>query len=312
MSELRCLSLATAAALVIAAPTAARPQRVDRTVVITVDDLPGVFAGNDWAPINARILAALRKHHVSAVGFVTESRLYVNGAVDATRVTMLESWLRGGHELGNHTFAHRSANVTPLNEYLTGITRGEAVTRPLARRAGRPVRYFRHPLLHTGRSLAYRDSVERFLGEHGYTIAPVTVDNQDWMYARAYLNVQASRDSVVRRRVVGDYMRHLDSAFTYSEVLSRRLFGREIPLVLLLHDSRVNADFLDTILTRLEARGYRFVTLEKALSDRAYQSQDNYTGPIGPSWLVRWALTRNIQPPPEPREEAYVTALASR
>jgi peptidoglycan/xylan/chitin deacetylase (PgdA/CDA1 family) len=289
-----------------------RTQRVERTVVITVDDLPGVFAGNDWVPVNAKILAALRKHHVSAVGFVTESRLYVNGAIDASRVAILESWLRDGHELGNHTFAHRSANFTPLTEYLAGIARGERVTRALARRAGRPFRYFRHPLLHAGRSMAYRHSVEGFLAEHGYTIAPVTVDNQDWMYARAYLNLQRPRDSVLRRRVVGDYFRHLDSAFAYSESLSHRLFGHDIPLVLLLHASRINADHLDNILTRLEARGYRFATLEKALADPAYRSADNYTGPIGPSWLVRWALTRGIQPPKEPREEAYITALASQ
>jgi hypothetical protein len=160
--------------------------------------------------------------------------------------------------------------------------------------------------------LDYHRSVERFLAEHGYTIAPVTVDNQDWMYARAYLRVQERRDSVVRRRVVTNYFAHLDAAFAYSENLSRRLFNREIPLVLLLHASKINADHLDTILTRLEARGYRFVTLEKALSDPAYRSADTYTGPVGPSWLIRWALTRGIQPPKEPREEAYVTALASK
>jgi peptidoglycan/xylan/chitin deacetylase (PgdA/CDA1 family) len=285
----------------------------DRVVAITIDDLPvvAVSSSSDWASVTARLLATLRRHHVPAVGFVNERKLYVNDALDASRVALLEAWLQAGQELGNHTFAHRSAHTTPLDEYLEGITRGEKVTRALAQRAGRPYRYFRHPQLHAGRSLAYRRGVERFLATHGYTIAPVTVDNQEWVYARAYVVAEERGDSALKGRVVADYLRHLDSAFAYSQRLSQRLFDRDIPLVLLLHANQLNADYLDTILTRLEARGYRFAPLERALADSAYRSRDTYVGTTGPSWLVRWALSRGMQVPEEPREDRWVAELAS-
>lgn len=290
----------------------AHPQRAERIVAITIDDLPvtAVSVSTDWASVTARLLARLRQHDVPAVGFVNEDKLYVNDALDSSRVALLEAWLEAGHELGNHTFAHRGAHATLLDQYLDGITRGEKVTRELARRAGRPYRYFRHPQLHAGRSLAYRRGVERFLATHGYTIAPVTVDNQEWVYARAYVVAQQRRDSALVRRVVTDYLRHLDTAFAYSEGLSRRLFGREIPLVLLLHANQINADYLDTILSRLEARGYRFVPLERALADSAYRSADAYVGATGPSWLIRWAVTRGIDATGEPREERWIAELA--
>jgi peptidoglycan/xylan/chitin deacetylase (PgdA/CDA1 family) len=243
------------------------------------------------------------------VGFVNERKLYRNGTLDSARVALLESWLAAGHELGNHTFAHRSAHTTPLNEYLDGIAQGEVVTRALAARAGRPLRYFRHPQLHAGRSLAYRQAVERFLAARHYAIAPVTVDNQEWVYARAYVVARARGDTALTARVVADYLRHIDAAFAYSAGLSRTLFGREIPLVLLLHANELNADYLDTVLSRLRGQGYRFATLESVLKDSAYRSADTYVGPAGMSWLIRWAFTRGFAVPDEPREEAYIQAL---
>src|SRR2546421_426894 len=291
----------------------ARLPNPERSVVITIDDLPvvRVSVSSDWASVTDRLLTTLKQHDVPAIGFVNESKLYDNGRLDSTRIALLQDWLNAGEELGNHTFGHTAPDNTPLAEYLDGIQRGEVVTRALAQRAGRPFRYFRHPLLHTGRSLAYQRGVERFLAAHGYTIAPVTVDNQEWVYARAYVVAQQREDTMLVRRVVADYLRHLDSAFAYSERLSRTLFGREIPLVLLLHANEINAVYLDTVLTHLEARGYRFTSLERALADSAYRSKDTYVGPAGMSWLIRWALTRGLAVPNEPREEPYVDQLAS-
>ena len=303
--------LVAVASIAMAAGAGARMQQPDRVVAITIDDLP-VVAGSvisDWTTVTDRLLATLRRNGAPAVGFVNEGKLYTDRGLDSTRVALLAAWLAAGHELGNHTFAHRSANTTPLAEYLDGIARGEVVTRPLDERAGRPLRYFRHPFLQTGRSLAYRRGVERFLTARAYTIAPVTVDNQEWVYARAYVVARQRGDTVLTSRIVADYLRHIDTMVAYSAGLSRTLFGHEIPLVLLLHANELNADYLDTVLGRLRANGYRFATLESVLKDSAYRSADTYVGPAGMSWLIRWAFTRGVRIPNEPREETYVQAL---
>ncbi|HUP43023.1 MAG TPA: hypothetical protein VM599_07415 [Thermoanaerobaculia bacterium] len=44
----------------------------------------------------------------------------------------------------------------------------------------------RHPFLHTGRSVEVQRRTTRFLEEHGYRVAPVTVDNGDWICGGAY------------------------------------------------------------------------------------------------------------------------------
>ena len=169
---------------------------------------------------------------------------------------------------------------------------GEVVTRPLLESVGRSPRYFRHPYLHTGTSLATRDALQRFLAEHGYRVAPVTIDNQEWIYARAYDHALYREDAELAGRIAGDYVAYMDSIFGYYEAQSRALLGYELPQILLLHANRLNADSLDELVAMMRRRGYAFTTLDEALEDPAYALPDEYEGTSGITWLHRWALTQ--------------------
>ena len=43
-----------------------------------------------------------------------------------------------------------------------------------------------------------------------------------------------------------------------------------------------------------DRRGYEFISLETALEDTAYDSEDAYAGRGGITWLHRWAMTQKI------------------
>lgn len=81
----------------------------------------------------------------------------------------------------------------------------------------------------------------------------------------------------------------------FAEDASQALFGRAITQTLLLHANTFNAEVLDTVLTRLEARGYRFVTLDEAMADQAYATPDTLLTTYGPTWLWRWAHALNVR-----------------
>ncbi|HEX5072033.1 MAG TPA: hypothetical protein VFW03_02435 [Gemmatimonadaceae bacterium] len=87
----------------------------------------------------------------------------------------------------------------------------------------------------------------------------------------------------------------MDTVFGFYEAQSRTIVGREIPQVLLIHASLLNADMFDTLVQMMERRGYTFAKLEDVLSDSAYRSADTYVGPGGITWLHRWALTRGMR-----------------
>ena len=99
--------------------------------------------------------------------------------------------------------------------------------------------------------------------------------------------------------------------FEFAEMLSLQSFRREIPQVLLIHANQLNANTLDTLLTLLERRGYRFITLDQALADPAYQTRDEYVGPAGISWLRRWqpALGKKMDQVAEPAPPNWVLEL---
>lgn len=293
------------AAIVLALVTALPPRASaqGRSVAVTFDDLPA-----SAADITPRLLACIRAQGVPAIGFVNEANLQADRRA---RTAQLRMWVDAGIELGNHTYSHPSAHRTPLPRYLDEIARGDSVTRLLMAARGTRPRFFRHPSLHTGRTLAYRDEVHRFLAQRGYRVAPVTFDNQEWVFAEVYARAAARGDSAGMRRIVDGYLRHMTESFDHFESLSRTLFRREIPQVLLLHANRLNADHFDSVAAILRRRGYRFVRLEDALRDPAYSSRDTYTGQMGLSWLERWAATRGLTLRQAPRQPAWVDSLVS-
>ncbi|HEY2108984.1 MAG TPA: polysaccharide deacetylase family protein [Candidatus Acidoferrales bacterium] len=274
-----------------------------RTVAITVDDLPGAEPGTDHAignlqeleRINHAIPAALRAHRVPGIGFVNEWKLQVNGQRDA-RAALLQVWLDAGMSLGNHTYSHPDFQTTPLDRYEDETIRGEVVTRALMSAAGQKEKYFRHPFLNTGPTAEAKSAFESFLKDRGYRVAPVTVDPSDYMFNDILGESIKTNDKQPGEKAKKEYFAYIDTVFAYEEQESRNLFQREIPQVLLIHDSELNAQCLDALLTQLERRGYRFISLDDALADPAYATPDLFVGGVGISWLTRWKLAFGQKP----------------
>ena len=64
---------------------------------------------------------------------------------------------------------------------------------------------------------------------------------------------------------------------------------------MLLHDNRLNGDVIEEVLRLFEQKRYRFVSLDAAQSDGAYQIPDTYITKFGPMWGYRWASERNVK-----------------
>jgi peptidoglycan/xylan/chitin deacetylase (PgdA/CDA1 family) len=310
------LTLAAIALSMIPAWPAGDPP-AGRAVAVTFDDLPCVPAEGSTAElqvdINHRIVATLVDGNIPAVGFVNEIRLEQNAEVVSDRVAALALWLDAGLELGNHSYSHPSLHGTPLDEWLADVKRGERVTRHLLAEHGRELRWFRHPFLHTGLDLDTKLAAESALAERGVSVAPVTIDNSEWIFARAYLLADEASDAEAGQRIADAYVAYMEAKVEYYERQSKVLFDREIPQVLLLHANRLNADHFGRIATMLERRGYRFVSLEEAVADEAYRSADTYTGRGGITWLHRWALSldpRGEIVKDEPRTPKWIMAAA--
>jgi peptidoglycan/xylan/chitin deacetylase (PgdA/CDA1 family) len=287
----------------------------ERRMAVTFDDLPGPPASlvsNDVGALRdttRRLLASIKKHEIPAVGFVNEGKLFVEGETStevAVRTAILSLWLDAGLELGNHTYSHKSLNSTPLETFERDVVDGETVTRGLLAGHGAKLRYFRHPFLQVGLDLDKRRAFEAFLLERGYTVAPVTIDNDEYMYAAVFADARRRGDRKTAAKVGEDYLRYMDTVVTFDEEVAQRLTGRAIPHVLLLHANALNADYFGKLARSLVGRGYRFITLEEALRDEAYSLPDTYVGRWGISWLHHWEVTAGRPRSPSPDPPAWL------
>ncbi|PLP58099.1 hypothetical protein CYK37_18080 [Mesorhizobium loti] len=274
-----------------------------RTVAITFDDLPHVNAADPEAPlpptlhavrqVNRDILGALKSHAVPATGFVVEKRVEQLGPVGKD---ILKDWIDAGLDLGNHTYSHADSNALDINAIEKEIVDGERSISPfLFRSAASKPRFLRLPYNHVGNTPEKQQAITTLAAGHGYTLAASTIDTSDYLFDRAYEKALAARDTAKVERIVAAYLDHTREQITYYAGLNRQVLGYEPPAIMLLHVNSLNAVTLDRILTLFEEAGYRFITLETAQADPAYQQPLTIATKFGPMWGYRWARQYNVK-----------------
>lgn len=283
-----------------------------REVAVTFDDLPAPADSvvcNDPAALEAmtaRLLSELKRYRVPAIGFVNEDKLD-RGNFDQ-RVQILKMWVNAGFTLGNHTYSHADIDQMPLAAYEIDFLRGERVTEPLLRARGLRERYFRYPYLDVGNSPRTKRAFQQFLARQGFTVAPITIDNEEYIFAAVYAHAMASGDTQTADRVAASFLSYMNGIFDYFEKFSRETLGYEPRQVLLLHADELDTDEMGALAQMMHARGYRFISLRDALRDPAYHRPDAYDDSLdgGVSWIEHWAQTMHKDVPGGPNPPEYV------
>ena len=271
---------------------------IKRFVAVTFDDLPMntkyLKDGNQWIEQTKKLISSIKKYNIPAIGFVNAYKLYVNEKLDSTRFKVLQLWSDAELELGNHTYSHPDFNNTNTEDYFDNILQGEKIIKELLAASNKKLEYFRHPLLHTGDTQEKKNALEEFLKEHSYIVAPVTIDNSEFIFARAYENAFNNKNAEVMKKIGDEYIGYMIKVLEYFINRSEMLFGYNIKQTLLLHANMLNADYFDELVEVMVNKNYTFISLEETLKDPAYNSEDSYIGKKGISWIQRWAISKNV------------------
>jgi peptidoglycan/xylan/chitin deacetylase (PgdA/CDA1 family) len=266
-----------------------------KQVCFSIDDLPVVSYGmNDTSfqkEITAKLIASFTRNHIPAIGFVIAKKLLNDTLKSPFQISLVERWIDCGFDIGNHTYSHPDYNSVSLKDYTNDLLKGEVIIKELLNRKGRHLKYFRHPYLHLGNTKLKADSLSDFLAQQGSTIAPVTIDTDDYLFALAYKRACEKNDTVLYQRIGQDYLAYMEKKILFYEQQAQALFARNIPQILLVHASWLNAEFMDSLALIYRSHGYTFINMEKALEDTVYQTAITAFGKWGISWLDRWALS---------------------
>src|SRR5262249_26031078 len=160
-----CLSISLMLALL---PLSAQTPERQRSVAITIDDGPAVTEMKDlgaFQRIARGLLSSLEAEKVPATIFINERQINVQGQRDG-RAAVLAQWLDAGYDLGNHGYAHASANRVSLREFEDDIVRGDVIMRPMMAERNRQVVWFRYPFLNSGETAEAHQAIMDFLEQH--------------------------------------------------------------------------------------------------------------------------------------------------
>jgi peptidoglycan/xylan/chitin deacetylase (PgdA/CDA1 family) len=267
-----------------------------KQVCFSFDDLPVVSYGVTDTIFQKnlidKLVLSLKDNKIPAIGFVNEIKLYNNQGIIRFQVELLKKWADNGSDLGNHTYSHPDYNVESFNDFSQDILKGETVTKEILNSKNKSIRYFRHPFLHVGNTKVKADSLSDFLSDHGYITAPVTIDNEDYLFALAYSRAKIKADTNMMIKIGHDYIDYMESKLKYYEKQAKILYGRDINQILLLHASSLNSDYVDSLAFIFRRNNYDFVSMDEALKDDVYRSKITVYGNWGISWIDRWALSQ--------------------
>lgn len=257
-----------------------KKKKTKREICITFDELPASkgFRDVDREAVNYLILQALKKHKVKATGFVIGE--WVEDGYD-----ILGQWLNEGHTLGNLTFSNQDFNGLDPKNFINDVRLGNKTLEPMLSGFGQKKRYFRYPYLHYGVDVISRRAVENFLDAGEITVAHASIVVDDYLYNLSLDKMGKIPDSAKYEALLNDYLNHVFDEIERVEHLSKMILRRPCRQILQLRANRINAVFLEEMLTAMEEMGFTFITLNKALGDKVYRMDHAYYDMRGIGYL---------------------------
>jgi peptidoglycan-N-acetylglucosamine deacetylase len=278
---------------------------VGQKLAITMDDLPlnGILPpGVTRVEITKNVLAILKKRHVPPVyGFLNAKKL--EGNPDGAEA--LKLWA-AAEPVGNHTYAHMDLEQNTAEAFEREIEENEPALELLAQKvgSGEEWHWFRYPYLHEGDTVEKRRAVRAYLKAHGYRIAQVTLDWEDYLWNTAYARCVAKGDTKSNEWLRSSYLNTASEFLDLGRAQAKLIYGHEINYVLLMHLGAFSSTILPDALDLLKKKGFKLVTLEEAESDAAYEEDPDVGLHDAGTLLDQWMQVKQIKYP-EHAEKPY-------
>jgi peptidoglycan/xylan/chitin deacetylase (PgdA/CDA1 family) len=272
------------------------PLDANPVVALTFDDLPaagGLPAGETRVQIAIKLTSELKANHFEGTyGFVNASKL--ENDPDAQQA--LHIWLDAGMNIGSHTWSHIPLTGNTAEAFEDNIARNE----PALEKYGemRDWHWFRYPFLWEGDTLEKRRAVRDYLREHGYRVAQVSLDFEDYAWNEAYARCSANKDDTSIQWLRQSYLETAAEYIRLGREEQQIAFGHEIPNVMLLHATAFTTLMLPNLLDLLRNQGFRFAGIAQVESDPAYGLDPDAALKYGGTLPDQFMDSRHLAYPP--------------
>jgi len=263
------------------------------------------------ADATARLMIAnLKAHKIPAIGFVQGGMISDGEKLYPVRANIVRLWRDAGFEIGIGGYKHIWFYDTPFADYVANTEKNEGAVKQILAEKNLPLRYFSYPFLNTGKTAEDKSQFETWLNNRGLRSVKYTFDNSEWIYSYAYDEARKDNDINTMSEIRAAYVDYMTRMTDHYEAYSTEMFGRDIAQTMVLTPSRLVSDTFDDVFGMLEKRGYRFVSMDEAQKDEAYNTAENFTGvKAGISWFERWQMAQGKKLRDEPKVSQSVEAV---
>lgn len=225
----------------------------ERAIAITIDDLPFVGEGANFH-LNL-IIDCIKNNNIPVTGFI------IGESAGPKTWPVLERFRDVSKSLGNHTYTHISLDQVDAKTYIEEIARTEHKLQSLLTKP----RYFRYPYLAMGHG-AKKEAVLDYLSSQNYHVAPITIDSKDFVFNQQLLATPELNRWDFIKELAPVYLDYILIQTLDAEQFNRANHFENRAQILLIHANLLNAYMLFDIIKLYKELGYRFVSLEEALS----------------------------------------------
>jgi len=263
---------------------------------LTFDDLPTAGSlpqGENRTKILTRLADTFKVENlVGTYGFVNAVKL-VND-LDAQQA--LRVWVDAGMNVGSHTWSHLSLSDNSAEKFENEVALNEPALIEYA--GARDWHWFRYPFLWEGDTLEKRRAVRAYLQNHGYGVAQVSLDFEDYAWNDAYARCSGKGDEAAIGWLKQSY---LETAAEYIQLGREEqviAFGHEMPNVMLLHATAFTTLMLPDLLKQLRAEGFSFAALPEVEIDPIYALDPDAALKYGGTLPDQFMDSRHLKYPP--------------
>jgi peptidoglycan/xylan/chitin deacetylase (PgdA/CDA1 family) len=283
------------------------PAASAQKIAVTFDDLPahGDLPGTETRlDVANSILATLHAMHMPPTyGFVNGQKV----ANFPAEMAVLKAWRAAGNPLANHAWSHMNLNEHTAEEFEADIARNEPLLESLM--GNQDWHWFRYPYLREGDTLKKRRAVRAYLFAHGYKIAQVNMNFDDYLWNDPYARCVSKQDEKSIGYLRKSYLAAASQDAALFRQLSHRVYRRDIPYVLLMHIGPFDAKMLPELLAMYRAKGFRFVSLPEAEKDPAYAADPDVPVTSEAPLLEQMMAARKLKLPPDSKPTKKLEAL---
>jgi hypothetical protein len=144
--------------------------------------------------------------------------------------------------------------------------------------------------------------VRSALQQHGYQIAQITIDYEDYLWNSPYARCVAKGDTQSIAWLHSSYLSLASQYIDADRQMAQIVYGRPISHVLLLHLGAYSSTIVPEVLELLRHKGFHFVSLAEAQRDPAYDSAADAASKYGGTLLEQWLDARGLKYPPAPKK----------